>query len=141
MKNKKELPEQIFDWLADKKYADLSAEEKALVDQYLTAEEYDAYAGLITDFQFTDRQLETGLPAPDFEPQPQPLWKKVLTYKIPLYQAAAAFVIFGVFSMALSSWNGQSTSFQLEERAAVDQDTMGTSLAEDDYPEELVFDY
>lgn len=150
MKDMNELPGDILDLIAYKKYEELSPIEKQLVDQHLSPEAYNEYAQVVTDFQ----ELDDSLPAPQVSnrlPEAKPsLVRQLFTYRIPAYQAVAATVI-ALFLFYLGTANPSivegavvsHTDSTIAPNAGgpvgIETRTVGTPLSEDNYPEELVF--
>jgi len=135
MRNLENLPEEIFDLLAQKKFAELSESEKQKVLMHLSQEEFENFNSIVADFQSLDSFSNTQTVGQDSR-EPSML-QKILNYPIPLYQVAAAFLILG-FASFLFFTKSNSTS---EETPIAIEQTKGKSLEQDNYPDELVLNF
>ncbi len=169
MKNLENLPDALFDLLARKKYESLNAAEKRLVDEHISEVEFDQFSKIVQDFQSLDTTMPIEAPGLPAHKEVSAI-KRVLTYKIPLYQVAVIALVLIVSTLAMSRSHSaegppahhpyaipttQSSSEAaipriseeaIEERieeikhvVELDKAEEGKSLAEDDYPEALVF--
>ena len=144
MKNMENLPEAIFDLLASKAYQELNRDERSAVLEHFSAEEYDQYREVVGDFQSLDRSMIVS-PGEQIASAEKPsLLRRILTYKLPVYQVAAAFLLF-VFSTTTISNTKYNRGSNHADNPVVKVDAegtnAGTSLANDDYPEALVINF
>ena len=124
MKNVENIPDHIFDLFAINSFDELSPTDQAVVLEYMSPTDYDAYAVVVKGFQAIDD------PTP--VQQPGSVLARIIHHRIPLYQAAAAVVIgmllaVGIANTAVKSQPALETP-------------MGVSLADENYPEGLIFD-
>lgn len=154
MNEHNELPEDVLDLLAQKKYHQLNDDEKDLVSNWLSEEGYNEYALILLDFKQMENSMEAPIPTQSIPEQRTPLLRKLMSYSIPAYQAVAA-VLVTFFLVNLAQTNTQiegsgqnkftsandSSAIHANPHQAIDMGTksIGTPLSEDDYPEELVF--
>lgn len=172
MKNIEDLPEQIFDLLAEKEYAQLNDDQKKQVNDYMNSEEYDQYRLMIQEFQELDSDLFVEDKSWDtIKSEQASLPSKGFFNRVPLYKIAASFILAILTSIAV--WNTdfnkdnvlddyplveikdsiveEEISFpielidsRMEEMRSIVQSTpkkVGKSLAEENYPEGLVFQF
>lgn len=131
------IPSEIFDLLASKDYKSLSKEEKNLVDNSLTQEEYDDMKNTVSDFLEIDEEIKIGPRPFSFSDKRKSSLSRLLNYPIPAYQVAASMlVLFGLFFAAKPVLDNQGTASTKNQEI----DTMGISISEDVYPEALVFE-
>lgn len=134
MKNLENLPENIFDWLGEKEFSELTETQQQEVNAHMSEADYKSYRSIIFDFQELDQKVSIGSDTlPQSQPSPSFL-KRLINYPIPLYQVAAAFLILAMATFAINDFSGQENLPKVEEKSGV-----GKSLAKDDYPKELVF--
>ncbi|MEM6964729.1 MAG: hypothetical protein AAF573_08200 [Bacteroidota bacterium] len=134
MKNLENLPEEIFDWLAEKTFSELTEAQRQKVRAYLSEADYENYRSIVFDFQELDHQVTADSSASSPPTSTTSFLKRVLNYPIPLYQVAAAFLILAMATFAMNDFGEEKNLPKAEEKSGV-----GKSLAKDDYPEELVF--
>ena len=136
MKEFENMPESIFDLLAEKKYSELTLDEKAQVDAFMNATDYESYRNIIFDFERLDQSSFTQKTELPKEKKRVSVFGKIMKYPIPLYQVAAVFLLLG--AIIFIDLEEEKTEFPEE---VVQVEKAGQSLAEDDYPEELVFNF
>jgi hypothetical protein len=134
---KENLPDELFDWLADKSYQELSAAEKAVVDQSIGQAEYETLQGVVRDVQGIDA-------IPSFKPadlsadaSKQAAWKRMLWYPIPAYQVAAGLLLLLVSTLI---FRGLWQKEDLNSNAPIEVVVKGIPIDQDQYPEALVFE-
>ncbi len=136
MKNIDELPEELFDLFTIGDFRNLNEDQKQVVLQHINVGEFDAYAAIVCDFQVLDSKRNTDLPKPTHTPKGKSRFTRVLNYRMPLYQVAASLAICILATTVMykgsNKINGTPTDSTIE--------TVGVSLANDDYPAELIFD-
>lgn len=133
---KENIPSEIFDLLASKDYESLLGEERNLVNSIMTSEEYKNLKNIVSDFLKTDEEIKIEHRPFLFSTKRNSLLSKILNYPIPAYQVAASMmVLVGLFLLMKPPSNNQdATSVQ-----SLEIDTTGISVADDVYPEDLVF--
>lgn len=133
---KENIPSEIFDLLASKDYESLSGEERNLVNSIMTSEEYKNLKNIVSDFLKTDEEIKIKHRPFLFSTKRNSLLSKILNYPIPAYQVAASMmVLVGLFLLMKPPSNNQdATSVH-----SLEIDTTGISVADDVYPEDLVF--
>lgn len=169
MKEFENIPEEIFDLLGSKSFDELATQEKKLVLKNISKEEYEDLSRLLLDFQQMDTEIQ--LEEQDFETfKSQILPHKNKRISGPAYYQIAASIAI-LFFAGLSFWDlsrnmpdeseeilwADSSSVRVEPQ--IDQQWLearlnilkestetsgkksGLSLANDEYPEELVFDF
>jgi len=149
-----ELPEDILDLLAQKKYEQLSRDEKDLVKNWLSPEAYDEYAAMLLSFREVENSFDTPAPSQALPEHKPTFLRKLVNYKIPAYQAVAAvFITLLLVNLSTSNKennkhisqpffstnNGDTVPVNTKNAIEVGEKSMGTPLSEDNYPEELVF--
>ncbi|MFK7808692.1 MAG: hypothetical protein AB8F74_12885 [Saprospiraceae bacterium] len=166
MKNIENIPEELFDLFAQKSFDQLTAVEKLVVEDHMNSAEYEEYRKLVSDFQDIDNSIKVEPSEKRFTRTSESAIRKLLTYRIPVYQAAAVLLLAGFFTFGyfgtdrLDRAGGQSfdsvgtsteTIRKIKEKVInkprtktddamnVAMDTIGKSLSEDDYPRELIF--
>ena len=137
MKNLEQIPGEIFDLLNSKKYTELSEKEVKMVDGWMTESEYKDYTLVIGHFKMQD-DISVGVPQTSFKPRKKSILVKILNYQVPLYQVAAGLAMLVTASFAFQG------SFLIEKKSPNENlvnnhESIGKSLADDDYPEDLVF--
>lgn len=141
MKTEKELPAKIFELLGNKEYSELNANEKALVCEYLTADEYAAYAITIQAFKIADEGIKVDATLAGSKNKKPALWKGLLRYKIPFYHAAAACVVVGFFTFSVARNLYRNAPVLLDVVPTSARDTVGKPLDLETYPEQLIFNF
>ena len=124
MKNVENIPDHIFDLFAINSFDELSPTDKAVVLKYMSPTDYDAYAALVKGFQAIDD------PTP--VQKPGSVLRRIIHYRIPLYQAVAAVVVGMLLAVGITD-----TAVKSQPAPAT---PMGVSLADENYPEGLIFD-
>ena len=117
------LPDKIFDLVATKSYQELTDEEKNLVTEFIDEAEYNDYHRIINDFKDLDTALDNSkrLKA---DWRKKPLVQRLLTRRIPVYQAAAAMILL-FFTMAVINQYEKSDSTSVNDRSqAILPDTL-----------------
>lgn len=97
------IPEEIFDWLAESSFDELSSEQQHFVTTYLSSEKYDDLRQstlLIKNLEHMDVGPVPAFNAPDAS---VPTWKRIITYPIPFYQVAAAILLLAIVLPRLQS--------------------------------------
>lgn len=139
MKNLETFPEDIFNLLGSKKFVELTDEEKYLIKPYMTVGEYHDYHEMISDVRVLDQTIPSTIPDIRLINKRASMIKKIVDYKMPLYQVAAA-IAFCIFSTAtLTQHFSQSPNSNMTQ--IDDSSKKGVSLAEDNFPEQLVFNF
>lgn len=139
MKNLEKYPEKIFELLASTSFEQLNTAEKLLVDQHMTESEYRDFYEIILDTKTLDQYIPIDIPIPAFSKTPRSFISKILHYKMPFYQVAAALA-FCILSTAYLTQ--QFSLSQSSDRSKTDTiSNNGVSLAEDNFPEQLVFNF
>ena len=134
--NIEDLPEEVFDLLASKKFNELSVSEQALVSPYLSAEDYDSYHVIVNDFQLLDNSITIDSRKEEISQKQESILRRILTYRIPVYQVAGLFLLLFLSTFAISKMeNGNANP----EATEVQKKKEGKSLANDEYPSELIF--
>ncbi len=134
--NKDKIPEEIFELLASKDYSNLSNHERTLVNKFMTPNEFDTLHDTIYAFSMADDALDIQVPQLLFPKNDSSYLSKILNYPIPTYLVAAGIlVLLGLFFVLQSSPSSES---DLKDSLEVIQN--GTSIANDNYPEDLVFE-
>ena len=127
------LPEEIFDLLASKSLEELNIKEKSLVAQHLPLEEYQEMRAAIINFQQLD-QAVSPIFVPFKVPKEQPsLWKSIVYFPIPAYVAASIVLLLTLGFLYLCQQNTPSTKNTIQVKQK------GTSIEEEPYPEDLIF--
>jgi len=138
MKNKFSETE-IWNWLESKNFSELSPEEKSTVLSSLSKEEYQHMRILIRkasqQLAHTPEglQLRPGMDTIIFQQgkrKKKNLLNRLITYRIPAWQAAAAAVFFALtfYSLGNTTSSGHSN---LSKSAYTTDSLLGISLAED----------
>lgn len=130
MKNIENLPEIIFDLFSKKRFEDLDQSERQLVLQYMDEDDYIGFADVVQGFRQSDKKPITDITKQNAQ---QPIISRMLNYRMPMYQVAAAIVI---CVLATSVLTGHDDAL----RPSKEINAVGVSLADDDYPEDLIFD-
>lgn len=166
MKEFENIPEEFFDLLETKDFAALSKEEKELVLEKISEQEYNEFFQMLADFKSLDQEIETE--APDFEILKEAKVAKKkdrsIYYKVAV---AAAFLLFTGLRIwdyksevhppveiavadTLSDSNPESRIDErwlagrleiLKESTKSVEQNKGVSLLQEDYPEEFVLDF
>ncbi len=169
MDNLENIPEELFDLLSRKTFEELTASEKEMVAEHMETGEYDQYRMIIHDFTELDNSLEVKPSNKRFTRTSESAIRKLLNYKIPLYQAASVLLLFGFFTYGYfgtdrleraaddqfstipSVITDKETINKIKEKVIderlrnlkevvnVKMDTMGKSLEKEEYPRELIF--
>lgn len=166
MKDIENIPEELFDLLASKSFEQLSDSEKLMVEGHLNPAEYEEYRQLITDFQEIDESIKVVPSDKRFTRTSESAFRKLMTYRIPVYQAAAVLLLAGFFTYGYfgtdrlgrvgdQTFDTVGTSKEtilkikdkvinkpgpdVEDAVNIAMDTIGKSLSEEDYPRELIF--
>jgi len=153
MKNIENIPEEIFDLIGQKSYAELNQVEQKQIEGILTRSEYDHFYSIVQGFKDLDGTIPMAEPNPSFISK-DPVFKRILNHRIPVYQAAAAVLFFILSTVVVSnsinsvgpengneSISNEEKNGRLIQNKAVnlEQEKQGQSLSTDDYPEELIF--
>lgn len=133
---KENIPSEIFDLLSSKDYKSLSIDEKNLVDNIMTLEEYKNLKNTVSGFQEIDEKIKIEPRSFSIPEKKVTLFSKIMNYPIPTYQVAASLmVLVGLFFLMKPALNDQNA-------VSVDGltiDTTGISVANDVYPDSLIF--
>ncbi len=150
MKNLENLPEELFDLLAEKPFSALSETEKKRVNTYLHEAEYEEYRALVLGFKQLEGAKPDAPPKLEFAPKKTPLLRRLLTYRVPVYQAATVLLLLMAGWYGFSDSNRNQLVDEAREEVVGKQPTVladstqhrpGTPLADEDYPEGLVFNF
>ena len=128
------IPAELFDLIADKSFDELSSKERALVEEWLTAEEYSDYRSLVHTIQQADTENDYQLSEMSWTQQSAFNLRKLANRPVPAYQVAAMVLLVFGLSFLLPS----SSASETEETVLV-ENTEGTPISQDSYPEDLVF--
>ena len=134
--NKENLPNELFDLLAIKRFEDLNDAEKAMVLQHLSSEAYNELQMVVEQFQAADQEEIVELATPPMISSKQPFsWRMLLHYPIPAYQVAAAVaLLLGIsflFRLAPTTDHAPEKGIQVKQN--------GKPIEKDEYPEALEF--
>lgn len=164
MKNVDQFPEEIFDLFATKSYDELTHTERKMIQNFIDPEEYNDMAARVQEFSSINSSIDIhqSFEAPVQAQSPFAFLKK----SIPLYQAAAAVLLCVLATYGLqnnrqpASDHGSISTVYSNEASVNPRDSqkfekrlldlkdviqtqskkVGTSLAQEDYPKELIFD-
>ena len=162
-----QLPEELFDLFSSKTFGELTESERELVLTHTTADEYDQFAESVLAFSTLDNSIEINTPEIASLHQKKEEAERWWNYRIPLYQAIAASIVLAVaavtflqFSSDTSIVASSNTTTPITLKSIpVDEDAIdrhlaeikllvtkedqpvGISLADDNYPKGLVFDF
>lgn len=141
--NIENIPNELFDLLSCKHYSELSEKEKKLVAKVMSQEEYLDYQAVINDFKELDSALEFEVPKLAIQPKNKSTLRKIINYRIPLYQVAAGVLLLTVSTFVFGFWDrGSITPFpEIKEGEVRIEHLNGKSLAEEDYPDSLIFNF
>lgn len=165
MKDLENLPEEVFDLLQNKKESDLNPAEIELLSEFIDIKDYDLYRELILEFQDLDQAMVFDRSMPDFEKEP--IQEEPKSRKFPVYRMAAGFLVLVFAALTIWDLDPQNPSDpdpiviedQMEEGMAIDpqliemqlqnmqqavevnNQKLGTSLANENYPEDLVIEF
>jgi hypothetical protein len=127
------LPEEIFDLLASKSLEELNIKEKALVAQHLPLEEYQEMRAAIANFQQLDQSVSPRFIPFEVPKEEQSLWKSIAYFPIPAYVAASIALLMALGFVYLCRQKTPSTKNTIQVKQK------GTSIEEEPYPENLIF--
>ena len=139
MKNLEKYPEKIFELLSTTSFEQLNITEKLLVEKHMSESEYRDYHEIISDTKTLDQNILVDIPSPDFAKTQTSSISKIIHYKMPFYQVAAtlAFCILSTAYLTQHFSTGQSSDITQTNTTS----KTGVSLAEDNFPEQLVFNF
>ena len=128
--NPENIPNEIFDLLSRKSYAQLSTEQVIKVNKHMSAHEYTSLHESVTSFQLEDRKISPV--GKGVKHKNENSWlRHLLTYPIPFYQVAASLLlIMGVWFVS---------SKQRSDAQPAPTYTKSKSIDQDAYPDKLVF--
>ena len=133
MKNEN-IPSELFDLIAYKSFEELTSKERSMVEEWLTAEEYSDYRSIVTTIQQTDSESDYQLSEKSWTKQSALNLRSLANRPIPAYQVAAmVLLVFGL------SFLLPSPSAAEKEESVLVENTEGTPISKDSYPEDLVF--
>ncbi|PQJ14561.1 hypothetical protein [Aureicoccus marinus] len=133
MKNEN-IPSELFDLIADKSFEELTSKERPMVEEWLTAEEYSDYRSFVTTIRQTDSERDYQLSERSWTQQSALNLNRLANRPIPAYQVAALVLLVFGLSFLLPT----SSSPEKKEPVLV-ENTEGTPISQDSYPEDLVF--
>lgn len=128
------IPAELFDLIADKSFDELSSKERTLVEEWITAVEYTDYRSLVHTIQQADTENDYQLSEMSWTQQSAFNLRKLANRPVPAYQVAAMVLLVFGLSFLLPS----SSASETEEPVLV-ENTEGTPISQDSYPEDLVF--
>jgi len=136
--NYENIPKQLFDLIAEKKYENLSSDEKQMVENHLTQEEYNEIHNDIRDFRILDNQLKIVRPVLKSKSSKPSLLYRIINYKVPVYIVAScmALLFFVYFLFSESQDSNQQTPHKDSHHISKD----GVPIHQDNYPGDLVFE-
>lgn len=125
------IPEELFDIIANHQYDDLSSDDNALIKQYLNKEEYEEIHQFLISFSEADDSLENAVTMERQIPK-KPMWRKIVNYRMPLYKVAALYLL-----LAGAYFLYQQNTEMIPEQKGMDKKV---SIDEGIYPEDLIFE-
>ena len=129
MINYEDIPEEIIDLIGSHDFEALSSEQQRLVESHMSKSDYQSMRDLISTFQEVDESLRFTTRKSESTKEGFVI-TKLLMYSIPLYQVAAIglLLIMAYFIVVPNSDEPQP------------KNANSKSMAEYDYPEELIFE-
>ena len=127
---KHEIPNELFEWLGSFKFDELSAYQQAIVQLYISQQEYDELYDTIAGVKNVDLDSISATGKLGKES----IIRKVISMKMPIYQAAMALLLVGcLFWMFI---RGDSIVIPVKTNYL----EQSRSLADDPFPDSLIFE-
>ena len=135
MDNHENIPEELFDLFQKGKYESLVKSEQELVSQLMTPEEFDESHRMIRSFQNLDQIVESSIASNHEQPKSTPWWQKEISI-LKCILIGITLALIGFFLGRNTAPTDVSNDNQII--FASHPDSLGKSLAEDNYPDQLV---
>lgn len=134
--NLSNIPEKIFDLLVSRSFDELNVEEKELVLDSFTKEEYQTLYEGVQEFIEADKLIAPVLANPAGTLNNKGRFNKLANYPVPLYQVAAGlFLLIGLYFLMPE----YRTEANIDLTVVRDTIQSGIPLSADRYPEKLIF--
>ena len=136
------LPEEIFDLMKTASFESLSEKQKTLVLSHFSEEEYRDYHDFLVQFSEADNRMKDSVHSKLSEISDDQNSQGIRKSSISIWHALIAVVLASLISFFVgrSTSDTDCSSAELPVIFA-QQDTLGKSLAEDNYPEQLVISF
>ncbi len=134
--NLSNIPEKIFDLLVSRSFDELNVEEKELVLESFTKEEYHTLHEGVQEFMKADKLITPVMANPVGTSDSKRRFGKIANYPVPLYQVAAGILLLlGIYFLMPENRSGNTIDL------TVVRDTIqtGTPLSADRYPDKLIY--